>query len=113
MDNLKLLLGRRRTFACAIPLLPEPVRHEVTVAHRLLRVADALEGVEHWGQAHRISALAAFSRLLRSRGEQDEVVIEDYWWIEPAYLREGCRDLLGELPRLMLALRALAPSSRA
>ncbi len=37
-----LLAETSRTFALAIPLLPEPTRHEVGVAYLLFRVADTL-----------------------------------------------------------------------
>ena len=39
----QLLVETSRTFALAIPLLPEPTRRTVSVAYLLFRAADTLE----------------------------------------------------------------------
>ena len=39
-----LLVQTSRTFALAIPLLPEPTRNTTSLAYLLLRIADTLRG---------------------------------------------------------------------
>ena len=52
-----LLAGSSRTFALAIPLLPEPTRQEVTIAYPRFRIAGTLEDVADWPPGRRIQAL--------------------------------------------------------
>src|SRR6185295_10100731 len=63
-DIDRLLLLTSRTFALAIPELPEPLRREGGVAYLLFRIADTFEDATHWPRADRLAALAAFDRLL-------------------------------------------------
>ena len=63
-DLEQLLIATSRTFALAIPLLPEPTRLEVTLSYLLFRVADTFEDAASWPRALRIEALAQFDRLL-------------------------------------------------
>ena len=65
MTNLPELLERTsRTFALAIPLLPEPTRTDVTVAYLVFRIADTLEDAERLTAEEKIEALEDFHRLL-------------------------------------------------
>src|SRR5580700_1817276 len=64
-DIDRLLLRTSRTFALAIPQLPDPLRREVGVAYLLFRVADTFEDATRWPRADRLAALADFERLLR------------------------------------------------
>ena len=43
LDLEQLLIATSRTFALAIPLLPEPTRREVTLSYLLFRIADTFE----------------------------------------------------------------------
>ena len=63
-DLDQLLEGSSRTFALTIPLLPEPIRAQVTVAYLLFRVADTLEDSERWTLAARGEKLRAFAAVL-------------------------------------------------
>src|SRR4051812_37988052 len=47
-DIDRLLLRTSRTFALAIPELPEPLRREVGVAYLLFRIADTFEDANRW-----------------------------------------------------------------
>jgi len=52
-----MLQETSRTFALSIPLLPEPLREEVSVAYLLFRIADTLEDETAMPAAERASAL--------------------------------------------------------
>ncbi len=62
VDLDDLLLKTSRTFALAIPLLPEPTRRAVSVAYLLFRIADTFEDATTWPSQQRIEALTAFAR---------------------------------------------------
>lgn len=100
-----LLQETSRTFALAIPLLPEPVRRAVGVAYLLFRVADTLEDAEAWPRDRRIHALDTFAALLR--GEGDARAISAGWLAEPPLTHAGYLRLLGETPALLDSLAAL------
>ena len=56
-----LLVKTSRTFALAIPLLPEPTRREVTVAYLLFRIADTFEDASvEWDKPAQKRALFEF-----------------------------------------------------
>ena len=59
-----LLVASSRTFAIAIPSLPEPTRREVTVAYLLCRLLDTIEDAAHWSRERRLAALADVSELV-------------------------------------------------
>ena len=62
----ELLSKTSRTFALAIPMLPEPTRREVSIAYLLLRVADTLEDGVLWAPALRVEELRRYSTFLRA-----------------------------------------------
>lgn len=110
-DLEQLLIASSRTFALAIPLLPEPTRREVTIAYLLFRVADTFEDAASWPRAHRIEALDRFGRLLQSpnRGEIEEV--SRRWAAEVPCEQPGYQDLLAELPSVLDSFFALSPEA--
>src|SRR5689334_17029718 len=63
-DIDRLLILTSRTFALAIPELPEPLRREVGIAYLLFRIADTFEDATRWPRAERLAGLAAFDKLL-------------------------------------------------
>lgn len=66
MADLDTLLQQTsRTFALTIPLLPDPVRQQVTIAYLLLRIADTLEDDPVMSAETKVEELMAFGRLLR------------------------------------------------
>ncbi len=62
----ELLVKTSRTFALAIPLLPQPTRATVCLAYLLFRVADTLEDGEAWTKEKRLQALTELCELLRA-----------------------------------------------
>ena len=112
MEDLEqLLIASSRTFALAIPLLPEPTRREVTISYLLFRVADTFEDAASWPQTRRIEALERFGELLQrpERGEIEEV--SRYWAEEVPCEQPGYRDLLAAVPFVLDSFFALSPDA--
>ncbi len=114
--NIERLLERTsRTFALAIPLLPEPTRRAVSIAYLLFRVADTLEDATSWVREARLEALRAFGRLLRlgehARDQQVGPLVEG-WLAAPPVAHAGYLELLGKTPDLLRALGALTTTVR-
>lgn len=65
VDLDDLLLKTSRTFALAIPMLPEPTRRAVSVSYLLFRIADTFEDATTWPRTERIAALGDFVALLK------------------------------------------------
>lgn len=113
MDLDDLLSKTSRTFALAIPLLPEPTRRAVSVAYLLFRVADTFEDATTWPREQRIDALESFVELLelpaaQRVGEAKRRVTE--WMTRPPVEHEGYLELLQELPEVLAVLDELAPA---
>src|SRR4029077_7884562 len=70
-DLERLLIAPSRTFALAIPLLPEPTRLEVTLSYLLFRVADTFEDAASWPRSLRIEALARFDERRATPGREE------------------------------------------
>ncbi len=98
------LLRTSRTFALAIPFLPQPIRADVGIAYLVLRVADTLEDASVWTRHERIQALQDFDGLLRGRpGLQADVLIRQ--WLEvPPTDHDGYLRLLQSLEGLLDAV---------
>lgn len=109
-----LLLKTSRTFALAIPFLPEPTRREVSVAYLLFRIADTFEDGTLWTRSKRIEALHTFAKLLK---QGDEPVLKEQarQWLSPppmehaGYLEllEQTGDVVGELKTMSGGARAI------
>ena len=63
-DIQQILEHTSRTFALAIPLLPEPTQTDVTVAYLVFRIADTLEDATSLPLLEREKALQEFAQLL-------------------------------------------------
>jgi len=109
VDLEQLLIATSRTFALAIPLLPEPTRREVTISYLLFRVADTFEDAASWPRGLRIEALERFGRLLQEPSEIEEV--SRRWAGEVPCEQPGYRDLLASLPEVFDAFLALSPEA--
>lgn len=109
VDLEQLLIATSRTFALAIPLLPEPTRREVTISYLLFRVADTFEDAASWPRGLRIEALERFGRLLQEPSEIEEV--SRRWAGEVPCEQPGYRDLLASLPEVFEAFLALSPEA--
>lgn len=108
-DLEQLLIATSRTFALAIPLLPEPTRREVTLSYLLFRVADTFEDAASWPRGLRIEALEWFGRLLQEPRDVEEVSRR---WAESVPCEQpGYRDLLAALPEVFDAFFALSPGA--
>jgi Squalene/phytoene synthase len=106
----RLLAASSRTFALAVPLLPEPTRRQVTIAYLLFRIADTFEDATAWPPARRIEALERFSRLLE-RPDRVEIQEAARRWAEEVPCEEpGYRDLLAEMPFVFAEFLSLSPA---
>ncbi len=110
-DLEQLLIATSRTFALAIPELPEPTRREVTIAYLLFRVADTFEDAARWPRARRIGALETFERLLLHPDAGEIAATARAWAAEVPCDQPGYRDLLAELPQVLEAFFALSPAA--
>jgi farnesyl-diphosphate farnesyltransferase len=107
-----LLDHTSRTFALAIPLLPEPTREQVGIAYLLFRIADTFEDAELWPREEKLRALADFDRLLvdgdpaaaRARGLA--------WRAAPPCDHQGYLELLARADEVLGAFEALAEPAR-
>ncbi len=113
VDFERLLARTSRTFALAIPLLPEPLRREVTVAYLLFRIADTFEDAAIWPREDRLSALAAFADLLRAPSSTEARRLAAAWHAARPSEDEGYLELLAETPAVLAELDAFSPKSRA
>jgi farnesyl-diphosphate farnesyltransferase len=108
----ELLERTSRTFALAIPLLPEPTRLQVGIAYLLFRIADTFEDAELWPRERKLDALARFELLLRAPAP-DEVRREaDRWLAEPPCADAGYLDLLRQTPAVLGAFWGLDEGPR-
>lgn len=108
----ELLERTSRTFALAIPRLPEPTDHEVTVAYLLFRIADTFEDTTRWPRERRTRALRTFRRLVRTDGDLDADELGRRWSREMPLEHEGYRDLLRNTALVMDEYRSLRPGAR-
>ncbi|MGA7614342.1 MAG: squalene/phytoene synthase family protein [Thermoanaerobaculia bacterium] len=113
MTALDVLLEKTsRTFALAIPLLPEPTHREVTIAYLLFRTADTFEDAPDWTAEEKAAALAAFCDVLRSPSiERAEALSRDWVSQRPA-THEGYLQLLAEFAGVLDAHLALSEEAR-
>ena len=75
----ELLCKTSRTFALAIPLLPEPTQSTVCLAYLVFRVADTLEDSETWSRSARLQALGEWADLLTSLDASTARVTKARW----------------------------------
>jgi farnesyl-diphosphate farnesyltransferase len=112
MEDLEeLLIASSRTFALAIPHLPEPTRREVTIAYLLFRVADTFEDATSWPRSLRIDALERFGRLLDFPHRQEIAEVSGRWAAEVPCEKPEYRQLLGALPFVLDSFFALSPEA--
>jgi farnesyl-diphosphate farnesyltransferase len=108
-----LLEKTSRTFALAIPMLPQPTAREVTIAYLLFRIADTFEDATvRWTHAERVSALGDFAELVREAAPEAAQARAREWLARPPVDHSGYLELLEETPRLLTALVALPAASR-
>jgi farnesyl-diphosphate farnesyltransferase len=114
MPDLDDLLHKTsRTFALSIPLLPEPTRHQVTVAYLLFRIADTFEDAAIWPRELRIEALNAFGRLLRDPSPGQARSLAEQWREHAPSSHRGYLEVLGDTPFVMEHFLGLDPAAQA
>lgn len=104
MDLQLLLHHTSRTFALAIPLLPEPPRTDVSLAYLVFRILDSLEDCESLPPSTRRQALLEFIRVIDS---SDSTEWRDFTQRWAALVRTGCSwhdRLLVETPTVLQTL---------
>lgn len=113
MPSLEELLERTsRTFALSVPLLPEPLRREVTVAYLLFRIADTFEDASHWPKEERLAALDAFAALLETPEPEKARRLAASWSAAGPARHDGYVDLIRETPFVFEALASLSSAAR-
>jgi farnesyl-diphosphate farnesyltransferase len=111
VDLEQLLVATSRTFALAIPLLPEPTRREVTISYLLFRIADTFEDAASWPRARRIEALERFGRLLERHDPEETAAVARAWMDEVPCEQPAYTELLSDIPEVLDAFFALAPDA--
>lgn len=107
-----LLERTSRTFALSIPVLPEPLRRQVTVAYLLFRIADTIEDATRWDGARKDSELAALHELLRRPDPERARSLGAAWVAEPPLEHAGYLELLAHTADVVEAFAALAAAPR-
>lgn len=77
-----LLQTTSRTFALSIPLLPEPLNDDITLAYLVFRIADTIEDADHLSRDERCCALEDFHGLLHdclSQSNSEEKQRVEQW----------------------------------
>ena len=111
LDLDGLLEKTSRTFALAIPMLPEPTRREVTVAYLLFRVADTFEDATAWPRTERIAALHDFAGALKEYDLARLETLTAKWLSNPPVTHAGYMELLGVTPAVVRVLEEFTPSN--
>lgn len=115
LDLEDLLAKTSRTFALAIPMLPEPTRRTVSLAYLLFRVLDTFEDASCWPRTRRLEALAdvgaLFSRPPRARAERLRE-LEASWRLAPPVTHAGYLELVSKTGALFAAVEALPDGAR-
>ncbi len=106
-DLQTLLEKTSRTFALAIPLLPEPTRTEVMLAYLVLRIADTFEDADNLSCSERADALEQFAELLKSASATDVEAFTDRWTRTPPCEDVSYLALLKAAPAVFEALGML------
>jgi len=108
-----LLAKTSRTFALAIPLLPEPTRRQVGLAYLLFRIADTFEDAELWTRGQKLDALERFGRLLEEGATAADVARGTAAWLAaPPCGHAGYLELLRQAPEVLAAFHELDAAPR-
>lgn len=111
LDLNHLLHKTSRTFALAIPLLPEPTVQEVTIAYLLFRIADTFEDAAVWSREQRLTALHQFWQLLESKSLSEAQELAKQWVSDNPTTHKGYLELLAQTPLVLQQWLALAPDA--
>lgn len=112
MDIDDLLVKTSRTFALAIPMLPEPTRREVSVAYLLFRIADTFEDATTWPRAERIAALGELADAVTAVDVPRLRALTGRWLERPPHQHAGYLELLRETPEVVGTLASMSAGAR-
>lgn len=113
MAELEQLLEKTsRTFALAIPFLPNPPRREVGTAYLLFRIADTFEDATRWPRVERLEALASFQALVREPNPEKAERLARQWVVSRPCDHEGYLELLAKTPGVLAVLGSFSDSRR-
>jgi farnesyl-diphosphate farnesyltransferase len=112
IDMDVLLQKTSRTFALAIPLLPEPTRHQVSLAYLLFRIADTFEDATLWPAQRRVETLRRFTELLGKDPTEAEPLAAECAE-NPPLTHAGYQELLAKMPQVLAELGKCSPAARA
>lgn len=104
-----LLVRTSRTFALAIPLLPEPTRTTVSLAYLLFRGADCLEDAPNWTRDERLHSLTEFADLMLAPNAERANIASSAWLQSTPALDGACLELLAASADLVKKLEQLEP----
>ena len=108
-----LLVKTSRTFALAIPLLPQPTVREVTVAYLLFRLADTFEDASVlWNESEQRGALANFVELISQPSLADAEKLAAAWCSHPPTDHAGYLELLEKTPVVIASFLSLSQGAR-
>lgn len=102
-----LLQKTSRTFALAIPLLPEPTRRAVSVAYLLFRIADTFEDATAWSRSKRIAALEGFMGLVKRPDAAAAASLVCGWQQPPPVDHAGYLELLANTSQVLAELTTM------
>ena len=108
----ELLVQTSRTFALAIPLLPEPTQNTTCLAYLLFRIADTLEDAETWSRAQRQEALAELGELFKAPSQESARSMSRRWLAGTPTTHAGYRALLEAVPEVMAEVERLEAGNR-
>ena len=109
-----LLVKTSRTFALAIPLLPDPTAQEVTVAYLLFRIADTFEDASVlWEHPQQLEALSDIAELLREPSVEVARELSRRWLAKPPTEHAGYLELLEKTPEVIAAFLTFTPEAQA
>jgi len=108
-----LLVKTSRTFALAIPLLPEPTVRDVTVAYLLFRIADTFEDASVlWDKPHQQAALFEFVELMEEPSVQGARSLAQRWLKNPPTHHTGYLELLQKTPEVIAGHLSLSDDAQ-
>ncbi|MEM9355735.1 MAG: squalene/phytoene synthase family protein [Pseudomonadota bacterium] len=105
----ELLQNTSRTFALAIPLLPEPDRTDVSLAYLIFRIADTLEDSEQLTASDRIEALKDYRHLLENPEQIRISAFTAKWKSKSPAADEDHRKLFENTPQVFAQLSDREP----
>jgi len=105
-----LLAQTSRTFALAIPLLPEPTRRTVSLSYLLFRIADTLEDAATWSPSERVAALESYAALVAKPDPANARRLCAAWLDAKPTTHAGYLHLLAKTEAVLGSLDGLAPA---